>query len=154
MKRGILTLAAAATMTINPLFACGQDGHDGFLPENDMWIGTNVKSAGGITESVFNEVLDRVEDIYAPIISARGKKMVVERNWSDGTVNAYARQTGNNWQISMFGGLARHEAITADGLHSLLVTKQDITLVENLRRSHGGHQVGLQMKDSLITLVL
>lgn len=115
MKRGILTLAAAATMTINPLFACGQDGHDGFLPENDMWIGTNVKSAGGITESVFNEVLDRVEDIYAPIISARGKKMVVERNWSDGTVNAYARQTGNNWQISMFGGLARHEAITADG---------------------------------------
>ncbi len=115
MKMGILTIAAAATMTMNPIIACGQNGHDGFLPENDMWIGTNVKLAGGITEAVFNEVLDRVEDIYAPVISARGKNFQVIRNWSDGTVNAYAQQSGNTWKVSMFGGLARHEAITADG---------------------------------------
>lgn len=115
MKMGILTLAAAATMTMNPIYACGQDGHDGFLPENDMWIGVDSKSVGGITEAEFNEVLDHVEDIYAPIISARGKKFQVERKWSDGTVNAYAQQSGNTWRISMFGGLARHEAISADG---------------------------------------
>ena len=115
MKKAVLTLAAAATLSINPIFACGQDGHDGFMPENDMWIGVNAKSAGGITEAEFNRVLDHVEDIYAPIISARGKRMVVERNWSDGTVNAYAQQSGNSWKISMFGGLARHEAVTSDG---------------------------------------
>lgn len=115
MKMGILTLAAAATMTMNPIYACGQDGHDGFLPENDMWIGVNSKSAGGITEAEFNDVLDRVEDIYAPVISGRGKNFQIVRNWTDGTVNAYAQQSGNTWKISMFGGLARHETINSDG---------------------------------------
>ncbi|HOW89212.1 MAG TPA: hypothetical protein PL037_02940, partial [Elusimicrobiales bacterium] len=37
------------------------------------------------------------------------------RNWEDNTVNAYAQQQGKKWMISMFGGLARHSAITQDG---------------------------------------
>lgn len=115
MRMGILTLAAAAAMTFNPVYACGQNGHDGIAPENDMWIDVNAKSAGGITEAEFNEVLDKVNDIYAPIVSARGKNYQIVRKWTDGTVNAYAQQQGNTWKITMFGGLARHEETTVDG---------------------------------------
>ncbi len=87
---------------------------EGFVPENDMYISVNAKTLGGITEEDFHDVIDQAYAIYAPIIEAKGKNLVVERKWEDGTVNAYARQVGNNWMVSMFGGLARHETITKD----------------------------------------
>ncbi|MFX3675861.1 MAG: hypothetical protein ACN6I6_02400, partial [bacterium] len=59
-------------------------------------------------------VLDRIEAIFTPDFAARGKKLDVVRKWSDGTVNAYAQQSGNTWKITMFGGLARHVEATAD----------------------------------------
>jgi hypothetical protein len=45
-----------------------------------------------------------------------GAELQIERNWEDGTVNAYAQQMGKTWKVSMFGGLARHETITTDGM--------------------------------------
>ncbi len=68
----------------------------------------------GINEKMFNTILDQVEKLYAPILEAKGKKLVVKRFWTDDTVNAYAEQEGNNWMISMFGGLARHQETTPD----------------------------------------
>jgi len=98
-----------------PLNACDIKGETGIVPENDLWIGPNDKRANPITEDEFNEVLDRVTEIYAPIVAAKGATLVIERKWDDGTVNAYAQRDGNEWKISMFGGLARHETITKDG---------------------------------------
>lgn len=96
--------------------ACSENGHTGIAEENTMHIGVNDKNANKtIDETAFNSVLDRIEAIYAPVIAARGKQLEVVRKWSDGTVNAYAQQSGNTWKISMFGGLARHEEATADG---------------------------------------
>lgn len=69
----------------------------------------------GITEEQFNATIDKVETMYAPIISEYGGKLEVVRKWTDGTVNAYAQQEGNIWKVSMFGGLARHKTITEDG---------------------------------------
>ncbi|MEC7275473.1 MAG: hypothetical protein VXV96_04060 [Bdellovibrionota bacterium] len=115
MKRELLSLGFAAMLTATPLFACDQHGNDGIVEENNLWIPSNVKTVTGMNEATFNTVLDRVEKIYAPIVSAEGKTLKVERKWSDGTVNAYAQQRGNTWQISMFGGLARHETVTPDG---------------------------------------
>lgn len=43
-----------------------------------------------------------------------GKTLEVIRKWEDGTVNAYAQQSGDVWKVSMFGGLARHATITPD----------------------------------------
>lgn len=101
--------------------ACSENGKGGFLPENDMYIPVGLKSInGGLTQEQFNKVIDRVEHLYAPIVSSAGGKLVVERNWTDGTVNAYATQTGGVWKVAMFGGLARHETITEDGM-SLVV---------------------------------
>lgn len=113
LKKLITTGAMIATVTG---FTCTIDGNEGLVPENDMWIAPNSKSANlTMDEARFNAIIDKVTAIYEPIISALGKNLVVERKWEDGTVNAYAQQQGNTWKVSMFGGLARHEAITEDG---------------------------------------
>lgn len=89
---------------------------EGFLPPNNMRIPVGDVRAKGIDEAAFNEVLDKAEAIYAPVISAKGKRLVVNRLWDDPTVNASAQQRGNNWIINMYGGLARHAAVTKDGM--------------------------------------
>lgn len=113
MKKFILGTLIAALST--HAFACSIDGKDGFVPENDLYIDVNAEFTSDIDEAKFNEVIDKVEKVYAPIISAMGAKLDVVRNWKDGTVNAYAQQVGSTWKVSMFGGLARHETITEDG---------------------------------------
>tara|TARA_R110000803_G_scaffold187128_7_gene249519 strand:+ start:4437 stop:5273 length:837 start_codon:yes stop_codon:yes gene_type:complete len=85
------------------------------VEENDLKINVHEAQLGSVTEKEFNTVLDKLEDLYKPVFEERGKKLVVVRKWDDGTVNAYAQQSGNVWKISMFGGLARHASITADG---------------------------------------
>lgn len=99
----------------NPIgWACDADGISGIVEENNLWIGVNDKAASTITENEFNEVIDRVEQIYAPIIRQKGATLRIERNWEDGTVNAYAKRDGEIWNVAMFGGLARHSTIDKD----------------------------------------
>jgi hypothetical protein len=101
--------------------SCSPDGKGGFVPENDLYIPTDMKGInGGINEEQFNRAIDKVESIYASIVSSAGGRLQIERKWSDGTVNAYASQSGKTWKVAMFGGLARHETITEDGM-SLVV---------------------------------
>ena len=117
MNRSIKALAAAAFMAVS--FAAQGHGEvlksPGFLPENKMSIPVGDVNAQGIKQDIFNRVLDRIQKIYGPIVASKGGKLVIDRNWEDGTVNAYAMQNGNEWHIAMFGGLARHDAITEDG---------------------------------------
>lgn len=87
----------------------------GFLPPNDMKIYVGDLAAKGIDEAAFHLVLDRAEAFYAPVFAAKGAKLVVNRKWTDPTVNASAYQSGKNWHINMYGGLARHKTVTADG---------------------------------------
>jgi hypothetical protein len=112
LKQGMLIASLALTQ---PLWACTEDGSQGFLPENDLNISVDAKRTGGLTEKQFNDIIDRVENIYAPIVSQEGGSLSVSRNWSDGTVNAYAQRSGSIWRVAMFGGLARHETITEEG---------------------------------------
>ena len=90
--------------------------HDGFVEENNLWYPPGIEQqTNGMTEEVFNQILDQVYQVYAPIFKQHGAEFVIERAWADGTVNAFARQSGKRWIIRMFGGLARHETITPDG---------------------------------------
>ncbi len=91
------------------------NGASGFLPERNYTIPVGLKSAGKVTEAQFNEMIDRVETHYAPIVAGMGGKLVVNRLWSNGTVNANAEREGGTWILNMYGGLARHPSITADG---------------------------------------
>ncbi|MCB9094507.1 MAG: hypothetical protein H6621_05505 [Halobacteriovoraceae bacterium] len=91
-----------------------------FAPKNNKKIPaySRVKKINGsrqITEKEFNAVLDKVEEILAPVVKERGGILVVNREWQDGTVNAYAHREGDEYHITMFGGLARHEETTPDG---------------------------------------
>lgn len=114
MTKGLLLLSVLFFIS-TPGHTCDMHGTSGIVEENDLWLDVNHKTDNGMTEEIFNEVLDDVEELYAPIIADRGKTLQVQRKWEDGTVNAYAQQVGNIWRISMFGGLARHQAVTADG---------------------------------------
>lgn len=112
----IKTLAWTAALTFSAqTLACDLHGTTGIVEENDLYISVDDKAAGGITKEQFNSSIDKVINVYGDIVSEHGGKLVVERKWMDGTVNAYARQIEDTWMVSMFGGLARHQAITEDG---------------------------------------
>lgn len=117
LKQGLLIAAIALSA---PAWSCTEDGTEGFVPENNMKISVNAKRFGGLTEEQFNFAIERVETIYVPIVSQMGGKLIIDRAWEDATVNAYAQRSGSNWMVNMFGGLARHQAITEDGM-SLVV---------------------------------
>ena len=116
VKKFLMTLSLASLMTA-PAYTCTEDGKKGIIEDNDLYISADSKSMmnSNIDEAKFNEVIDKVVDVYAPIISNMGETLNVERNWEDGTVNAYASRRGGTWNVAMFGGLARHETITPDG---------------------------------------
>lgn len=101
----------------NTSFACDINGKTGIVEENDLWIGPENKSVNALGKEEFMTLLDKIEEIYGPEIQSKGAKLIIERNWDDGTVNAYAYQEGTEWHIAMFGGLARHETITIDGMY-------------------------------------
>lgn len=110
----LLTLSVSSSV-----MACSEDGKSGFLPENDLRIPVGAKSLGGLTEAQFNAVIDKVETIYAPIVSNMGGTLKIARKWEDATVNANATRVGV-WLVNMYGGLARHQTITEDGFALVL----------------------------------
>lgn len=123
MKKRMKMLLAAAPLLLLCLSSTPQKRTlcEGFLPENDLRIPVDRSLAHGIfslplgiTEESFNKVLDRAQEVYGPIIAARGGRLVINRFWTDPVVNASAEQRGDEWILNMYGGLARHEAVTAD----------------------------------------
>lgn len=114
-----LAMALLLSAFTGTAFGCGGE-NDGFLPENDLKIPVGMKTNGGITEAQFNAVIDKFEAIYVPVATRMGGRMKINRKWSDATVNANAQQFFGSWTVNMFGGLARHEKITADGFALVL----------------------------------
>jgi len=111
----ILSVVAAALLVLVVSPKPTERVCDGFLPPNDLSIPIGSLGDKGITEAQFHAVIDRVEALYSDVVAARGGELQVRRLWEDNTVNAYAQRSGNKYIISMFGGLARHHAITQDG---------------------------------------
>lgn len=111
-KQGLLLVSLLSAI---PTIACTPDGVEGFVPDNNLKISVNAKRFGGITEQQFNNLITKYETLYSPIVKSYGGNLVIDRKWTDGTVNAYAQQLGTTWKVSMFGGLARHNTITEDG---------------------------------------
>ncbi|MEX0798658.1 MAG: hypothetical protein WD025_04410 [Bacteriovoracaceae bacterium] len=109
-------LITAMLFVLNPASACdiAGDGQSGFLPENDLNIGVHDKFRNDMTEERFNEIIDRVDKHYRPIVKSHGGKLKWSRGWDDGTVNASAQRFFWTWKINMYGGLARHSLVTDD----------------------------------------
>ncbi len=112
MKKWILLLALVSSFSS---WTCDFHGESGITIDNDLWIGPNDKNAAGVTKEQFDGAINDVEAIYNEIVTSHGGALKVVRNWDDGTVNAFAKQTNGDWEVHMFGGLARHETVTPDG---------------------------------------
>lgn len=108
----IATLAVLQTSTV---FACTSDGKTGIFPENDLYIPVSKFATYSTTEEEFKNANDKMQKLYAPVFAAQGRVFKIISDWSDGTVNAYANQNGKTSEVHMFGGLARHKKVTADG---------------------------------------
>ncbi|HXH75235.1 MAG TPA: hypothetical protein VNJ08_09740 [Bacteriovoracaceae bacterium] len=115
-----LTMLAFVLSLSGQVMACSEDGSTGIVPENDLNIPVGAKTLGGITEEEFNNVITKLEDIYLPIAKSMGGDLKIARKWTDGTVNANATRMGSSWNVNMYGGLARHASITADGFSLVL----------------------------------
>jgi hypothetical protein len=97
--------------------ACDLHGRSGFMPENNLRIAVGDNFVGGITEVQFNKVMDKITTLFSGFVASSGRKLVVDRLWTDPTVNAYADQnTAGVDTIHMFGGLARHPETTEDAM--------------------------------------
>jgi hypothetical protein len=107
---GIITLTSLCFLVAVP-----GTSNATILPPNDLWKQDNRFAATGITEQQFNSILDLIELRYRPEFFFFNATLVINRFWDDPTVNSYARRTGNNWIIDMYGGLARRAEITPDG---------------------------------------
>ncbi len=119
-KKSLNMIIALFCLSSLTSIACDSEGKTGFMPENDMYISADQKTSNNMTEALFNQIIDKAVDHYKPIIEAKGKRFSVTRNWQDGTVNAYAKQSGKNWMVAMFGGLARHQLVSPDGFALVL----------------------------------
>lgn len=115
MTKGILVALMATTLTFSQAFACDSSGHGGFAPENNRTIAVGDKAANTMTKEAFLAAVGRVSSVYEPIVAEKGGKLIMNNRWDDATVNASAQQSGKNWQVNMYGGLARHPLVTVDG---------------------------------------
>lgn len=127
MKKGLFRYGAMIAIVLGATGFASSHNHElcsGFVPENTMKIPVgashrmsfeNDVPAAGITEAQFNAVIDRAERLFTADISKAGGTLKVNRKWTDATVNASASQSGTTWIVNMYGGLARHPAITVEG---------------------------------------
>lgn len=86
----------------------------GVLPPNKLHLRPPL-GASNIDERLFNQILDNAQTVYGPIVGALGGNLIIDRDWSDTEVNAYASRNGTDWHVQMLGGLARRPEITPDG---------------------------------------
>ena len=91
-----------------------------FMPENDLWRQANLVGDNGMTEEEFNSIIDSVRTVYEPIVQGLGGNLVIQSDWQDTTVNAYAEREDGNWNVHMFGGLAKRPEVTPDGFRMVI----------------------------------
>lgn len=84
------------------------------LPENNYAIPISMKNEG-LSEFQYNLVIDKVLNVYRPIVAREGKEILANRLWEDPRVNAGTYKLGNQIVINLYGGYARHASVTEDG---------------------------------------
>ena len=119
MKKTIAAFAVVGLVGVGALYSQHEQVLcDGIAEENDLNIpafdGNGMVTTGN-SEEEFMGAIDRFESVYGDIVASMGGQLQVNRDWANGTVNAYARRSGDTWIVHMYGGLARHETVTVDG---------------------------------------
>ena len=74
---------------------------DCFMPKNNLKISESSLFRNDMTEERFNQIIDRANSVYAPIVKSKKGNLFFSRNWKDDTVNASAiRFGGNSWFVN------------------------------------------------------
>ena len=118
LRLSFITLLAWITLS-----GCGNDQaakvSDKFMPNNQLWMEDGFVD-NGMTEALFNQIIDNVASYYKPIVAELGGNLVIIKKWKDPTVNAYADRNDGNWNVTMFGGMSRRDEVTPDGFAMVL----------------------------------
>jgi len=115
-KITVATLLVATLISSIGYSQQNTNDHGSFVPENDMSIFEWNRGAGGISQSEFVAILNKINNIYTPLVAKSGLSLKVINYWSDGRVNASSSRSGNTLYVYMYGGLARHEAINYEAI--------------------------------------
>lgn len=99
------TFACDGGMTMNRIIS---------IPENSIL-------ANDMTEKEFKDAIKSFEKFFNPSIERdHNAELIVFGSWGSNTVNAYAEKAPKKVMITIYGGLARHKAITLDGFKAVL----------------------------------
>jgi hypothetical protein len=93
------------------------------FPLSTVKYHVGVKSFNnGLSEAEFNQIIDNAVNVMNPEVMRRlNKPLIIEKRWSDDTVDAFAtRDDNNNPVVVMNGGLARHPLMTKDAFLLLI----------------------------------
>ena len=116
METNVKLLLAIFLLISPPASACDINGQTGIMPPNDMKISIDSKFRNDLTEQDFNQILEKAEKVYRPIVQAKKKRLKIISEWNDDTVNATAKQVRNTYKVIIFGGIGRHPETTKDSL--------------------------------------
>ncbi|MBI2601437.1 MAG: hypothetical protein HYW48_00125 [Deltaproteobacteria bacterium] len=87
-----------------------------FTIPNSLYLEDRIDAQNAnMGQAEFDAIINQVKAVYAPIITAHGATLTVNHLWTNPTVNASASQSGNNWYVNMYGGLARRPETSPDG---------------------------------------
>jgi len=93
------------------------------FPLSSQKYEAGVKAFGqGLTQDEFNQLIESAQLLLEPDVKKMlGKKLIFDKRWQDGTVDAFAtRDDANNAVVVMNGGLARHPLMTKDAFLLLI----------------------------------
>jgi hypothetical protein len=113
----LLLIACGPSSSNSPLKASAiSNVVKSWVEDNDLWMEDNIDFVdNGMTEELFNKIIDGVEKVYAPIVKELGGNLVLHKDWASTEVNAYADREDGNFNVTLLGGLARRSEITEDG---------------------------------------
>ncbi len=70
----------------------------------------------GTTEKEYKDAINKFNEVFVDkVYREYGRDLVVYSYWESETANAFADQKDGNYNVSMFGGLARYPGMTKDG---------------------------------------
>jgi len=89
------------------------------LPDNDLWKEDKIDKTN-TGQEMFNKVIDATYKIYKPLADANNESLVINKKWSDSTVNANVTRYWGTVYINMYGGLFRRPETTVEGFALVL----------------------------------
>lgn len=122
-KKIILILILIFTTLERSEAAQYKRGPESCFPLSDIKYERGLKSFGsGLSEEEYNQIIDSALLVITPEIKKQlTKKLLIEKDWSNSSVDAYAtRDDQNNPVVVMSGGLARHPLMTRDAFLLLI----------------------------------